>query len=260
MLPRFAVFLFGLAGALLAAGPTLANPDDEPLARFEDPLCPGVVGLRREAAESMIGRIRANAETFGRRIADEETCEPNLLIAFVEDGQAFLNRLEDRPGNVFTEMSRQERERLLAEAGPVHVVTRVRSRSRDGLIIPRRDNLVNVPHTTMWSAHSKIYVATRKDIIAALVLFDRRAISGLTLDQLADYTTMRALARTLPEVESVRGESILALFSGEPRPAGLTEFDRLYLGTLYAGLPNMPGSAQLAQLEAATGRRVVAEE
>src|SRR5688500_4070455 len=104
---RFRAFaLLGLAAALLAGAAANANPDDEPLARFEDPLCPGVVGLKREAGESMVGRIRANAATFGRRLADEETCEPNLLIAFVDDGQAFLNRLEDRPGNVFMDMSR----------------------------------------------------------------------------------------------------------------------------------------------------------
>lgn len=248
------------AAALLAAPPALGQTGEEPLARFEDPLCPGVVGLKREAAEAMVGRIRANAASFGRRLADEASCEPNLLVAFVEDGQAFLNRLADRPGNVFYDMSLAERERLLAEVGPVHVVTRARSRSRDGLTIPRRENLVHAPQTTMWSAHSRIYVPTRKDIISALVLFDRAAISGLTIDQLADYTTMRTLARTLPDPGGVRGESILALFAGEPRPAGLTEFDRGYLEALYRGPPNMPGSAQLAELEAVTGRRIVAEE
>ena len=48
MLSRLRTIAFGtLAGALLAAGPAAGRVDDEPLPRFEDRICPGVVGLQR---------------------------------------------------------------------------------------------------------------------------------------------------------------------------------------------------------------------
>ena len=111
MFARLRTLAFGglLGAALLAPVPALAQADEEPLARFEDALCPGVVGLRQEAAEAMVGRLRANAEMLGLRMAENGDCEANLIVAFVADGQAFLSNLEDRSSYVFAEMSREER-------------------------------------------------------------------------------------------------------------------------------------------------------
>jgi len=250
--------LGGLVGAaLLAPLPALAQADEEPLPRFEDALCPGVVGLRQEAAEAMVGRLRANAEMLGLRMADNGDCEANVIVAFVTDGQAFLSNLEDRSSYVFAEMSRDERVALLSEPGPARTMLRVRARSRDGMPISRRENLTDLPQATMWMAHSKIYSATRNDILSALVLFDRDEIRGLNLDQLADYATFRALAHRLPDPAASGDASILTLFdSGSARPEGLTGFDRAYLAQLYTGIANLPAPAKLADLARATAANV----
>jgi hypothetical protein len=245
----------GLAGAaLLAPLPALAQTDEEPLARFEDALCPGVLGLKQEAAEQMVGRLRANAEMLGVRMAENGDCQANLVVGFVSDGQAFLSQLQDRSGYIFAEMTRDERLALLADTGPARAMLRIRARTRDGMPISRRENLAQLPTTTMWMAHSKIYSATRNDIISAMVLFDREAVRGLNLTQLADYATFRALAQRLPGPEAAGQASILTLFEpGEARPDGLTAFDRAYLGQLYAGLANLPAPAKLADLAQVTG-------
>ncbi len=245
----------GLAGAaLLAPLPALAQADQEPLARFEDALCPGVLGLRQEAAEQMVGRLRANAEMLGLRMAENGDCEANFIVGFVDDGQAFLSQLQDRSGYIFAEMTREERAALLADPGPARALLRVRARTRDGIPISRRENLAQLPTTAMWMAHSKIYTATRNDIISAIVLFDRDAVRGLNLAQLADYATFRALAQRLPGPEAAGKASILTLFEpGEARPDGLTEFDRAYLDQLYTGIANLPATAKLADLAHATG-------
>ncbi len=254
---NLALSVGGAVAALLAAPPALAEVGDEPLARFEDPICPGIAGLRVEAAEIVVGRIRENVQAFDRRLAPPETCEPNLIVAVVDDSQAFLEELRSKNGWVFAELSRQDRDAALGQSGPARALLRVRARSRDGMPIARREDLVDLPQTYMWSAHSKIYTATRNDILSALVLFDRESVRGLTLTQLADYATFRALTRTLPETADARGASIVALFDGgAARPAELTEFDRAYLGKLYEGLPNIPGALRLAELEKATGRNV----
>jgi hypothetical protein len=248
------IALAGLAGAaLLAPLPALAQADQEPLARFEDALCPGVLGLKQDAAELMVGRLRANAEMLGLRMAENGDCQANFIVGFVADGQAVLSDLQNRSGYIFAEMTRDERIALLADPGPARTLLRVRSRTRDGIPISRRESLSQLPTTTMWMAHSKIYSATRNDIISAMVLFDRDAIRGMNLTQLADYATFRALAQRLPGPEAAGQPSILALFEdGEARPAGLTEFDRAYLGQLYTGIANLPAPAKLADLARAT--------
>jgi hypothetical protein len=258
MLTRFRTLaIAGLAGALLAPLPAAAQADEEPLARFEPALCPGVVGLQREAAEMMVGRMRETAEMLGLRMAENGDCMANLVVGFVEDGQAFLTELQDRRGYIFSELTREERVELLEETGPARAMLRVRSRSRDGMPIPRRESLSVPPQTAMWMAHSKIYVATRNDIISALVLFDREYVRGFDLVQLADYAIFRALAHTLPDPQADGQASILTLFDGgSDRPAGLTAFDLAYLRQLYTGMANLPAPAKLADLDQATREAV----
>jgi hypothetical protein len=261
MLSRLRTLALGaLTGALLAAAPAAARVDDEPLARFEDRLCPGIVGLRVDAAETVVGLMRANFEELGLSTAPPSSCSPNVVVAFVDDGAAFLRNLSDRQDLLFADMERAERKSLLAETGPARALLKVWTRTRDGMVVSRRDSLTDPPQMQEQMAHSKIYTAHRKDIVSALVLIDRDAIGGLSLQQLADYATFRALTRTLPP-EEARGASIVGLFeSGANRPAGLTEFDRKFLDTLYSGVPNLPGSSRLAALTDATGYDFPAEE
>lgn len=248
------VWLAAAAAALVASPSALAQSDEEPLARFEDPLCPGVAGLKQDAAEAMVGRIRENAELLGLRLAANGDCEANLVVAFVEDGRAYLERLHAKNPRVFGDMALADRRALLSSSGPVRVFQRIVPHSRDGRPIPRHENLTDVPQTAMWMAHSKIYSATRNDIHHALVLIDRDEIDGIGVGPLADHATFVGLTHVLPRTFD---DSILALFGSAPsRPAALTEFDRAYLRTLYEGVPNLPGPARLAQLEAATGRDI----
>ena len=171
---------------------------DKPLARIEDRLCPGVIGLRQEAAELMIDRIRWNAERLDMRLADDTACSPNLIVAFVEDGKAQIAELHDRQPWLFQTLTIPERTALLEEDGPVRVWTTAQMRTRDGMPIARRENLTDPPVVSMWMAHSKIYLTIREDITQIVVLFDRAAVRGKTVIQLADYATMRSFARTRP--------------------------------------------------------------
>jgi hypothetical protein len=76
----------------------------------------------------------------------------------------------------------------------------------------------------------------RTDMTASVVVFDGEAIAGKTLQQLADYASIRSFAN----VDDLSGgapnatDSILALFDEEfEPPQGLTEFDWAYLDALY---------------------------
>lgn len=240
--------LITLSGAAYADGIR-----EEPLARFEAPVCPGVIGLQLEAAEQLVGRIRANAEELGLKLADAERCEPNIVVAFLADGQDYLRRLASDQPHLFADLAKAEKRELLEEPGPARAWLNTHIRTRDGLTVGRRDNLVQPPQTGMWSAHSRIYVPVRRDIISAMVLFDRDAIGGLTIEQLADYATMRSFARTYPENARERA-SILTLFEGDERPERMTAFDEAFLARLYEGIPNLPASARLNGLPGDTER------
>jgi len=251
----------GLIAGMLTAVPAAAQRDD-PLPRFEDPLCPGIVGLEVEAAEAMVGRIRSRAEEFGLRLAGEESCDPNMIVAFIRDGREYLQRLSGERTYMFESLGVQERKELLSHEGPVHVLPQIRTRSRDGMVVPRRENLIQPPQTEMWMAHSRIYTPTRQDITSVLVLIDPAAIGDMTVSQLADYAAMRAFAPDVPQLRDAAGGSILTLFEAgsQERPAGLTETDRSTLATLYKGPPNLPASTRLAELgETTSGRQADAE-
>lgn len=248
------VFVLGMLVGALAANPASARAIDEPLARFEDRICPGIVGMDVESAEAMVWRIRQNLEAFGRRLDAPETCKPNLLVMFVSSGKASIEALRRSESWLFTSMTDEERNLLFNETGPARAVMRVLPRTRDGIVVERQVDLASVPRATGFMAHSKIYGATRNDIISAQVFLDRDAMKGLTIGQLADYVTFRALTVTLPQTESARAASIVSLFDGgATAPAGLTDFDKAYLAELYSGIPNIPGPTRKLALERATG-------
>ncbi len=246
---RLPMMLAGWA-ALLVAAPALA---DEPIARFADPLCPGVAGLKPDAASTVFGRIRDNARAAGVRLAQDGDCSPNLIVAFVEDGQGFLQRLEASKPLMFAEMSVPERRALLAEEGPARVLHSTLVRSHEGMPVPRRENLEQVPQTGMWSAHSRIYTPTRRDIVSALVLFDAGEIGEFEMTQLADYASLRGLAPIAPP-DRGEGASIAALFDEDAPAPELTATDKAFLAAIYEGPANLPSAARQAGIAEAVRR------
>jgi hypothetical protein len=232
------------------------------LARFEGRICPGVIGLQREAAELMVGRLRMIADDLDIPQADETKCSPNIIIAFTEDGRADLAALQRRDRSISQVVSQRELRELLEEPGPVRVFSIVETTLRNGMPVPRRRDLVNVPVARMEGGQSLISTATREDIVGVMVLFDREEAYGKTVIQLADYAAMRAFARTRDAEGEEAPDSILALFDpANPAPAEeLTAFDRAYLGTLYEGVPHIRGISKLLRVGATLEKQQKASE
>ncbi|WP_120077266.1 hypothetical protein [Aurantiacibacter odishensis] len=248
---RKIAFATALAATGLAAPAAADGIMDEPLPRFEDRLCPGIIGLDREYAGLMVSRLRENADALGLRLAGGDACEANVVIAFVEDSRAYLAEMMDERGYLFNDMTPMQRRQLLESTGASGVWHQVAARTRDGIRVGRRENLAQVPTAGMWQAHSRIYRPVRHDITYALVLLDRDEARGLTLRQLADYATLRALATEFPAGAGEGEASMLTLFEDADKPMELTAFDRAWLERLYAGLPNIPASTRLQGVEVA---------
>jgi hypothetical protein len=179
-------------------------------------------------------------------MADDTDCRPNLIIAFVDDGKAEIAGLVERQPWLFDTLSIAERRALLAEDGPVRVWTTALDRTRDGMPIQRRESLTDPPVVAMWMAHSKLYLTIRQDITQVVVLFDRDAVRGKSIIQLADYATMRGFARTRPAQGDAALDTILALFDPEHEPPQqLTDFDQAYLRSVYREIANLPAANKL---------------
>ena len=222
----------------------------EPLARIDNRVCPGVIGLKREAAEIMVGMIRERAELFGIPLAKENKCTPNILVLFSSDGRAALAELERKYRSISAVLSLKETHELTRDEGPTRVFSIVETRMLNGMPVGRSNDLMKPPVGTVEGGHSRITLVTQQDIIASLVVFDRQATIGKTLNQLADYTVMRAFARTRDVDKGQSLDTILELFAEDgPKPVGLTPFDRAYLAALYEGVPYIPAQAKLRRID-----------
>lgn len=222
------------------------NVFEVPLARFEDRLCPGVIGLTAEMAAMMIDRVRANARMLDVRVQDDG-CQANFILVFTEDGGTMLRQLMDNNPSYFQYLSQGQKNDIL-EPGPVHVWTSVEPRTLTGMPIQQVRDMTRPPVVNMVGVNSLIATSTRRDITAVMVTFDTAAVRDLSVGQLADYATMRGLAQTRP-AGGLAIDSILSLFEATDTPPNrLTDFDVAYLRALYAGNANLPAAMKLSSV------------
>lgn len=239
----------------------LDNFYTEPLARFEDPICPGILGLPVDIAELLVDRIRYDAQRLKIDVAKENSCQPNILIAFAKNGQAVIKLLAKSRGYMFSRISVAELNELSADPGPVHAWSNTVFRTRDGMDVQGSEEGGGSPPVMKAPmADSKIFTAHRVDILSSIVVIDMAATEGLTTDQIADYAVMRSLARMRPAAGDAAADTILSLFDpGNGARAGeLTGFDMAYLHSLYTGHANLPASAKIGNVASAMPKKPAA--
>lgn len=223
----------------------------EALAQFQDKVCPGILGLPADLAGIMVDRIRWNAEKVGLKTAQEGKCQPNIIVAFVVNGQSAVKQLVKQQPEAFRNLQASEVKSLLNESGPVHawVNTVVRSRQGDALQGDNTDDMTKIPVLNVGQSQSHIFLAARLDIANSIVLIDFPAIDGMSVVQLADYVTMRTFARTRPLEGDSAASTILSLFdkdAGAPRE--LTDFDLAYLRSVYGSIASLNAASKLTHI------------
>lgn len=232
-----------------------------PLARFADPACPGVTGLKREFGEVVVTRLRWIAADLGIPLQPEGACKANIILAFTPDGRAALREIERRTRQVSESLSAKERRELLDGDAPVRVFNVIEDRMRNGMRIPRRQNLKEIPVGTQEGGQSLIGGGVERVITSSMVFFDNAAVDGTTLHQLADYAAMRVFAQTRDASGAGAPDSILSLFDeGATPPDGLTAFDRAFLTTLYESYPYTPGQGNLQRVATVLREQMARED
>lgn len=237
--------------AALAVTPP-GNLYHEPLAQFQAPVCPGVIGMPDHFSAAMIARIRSVAQRARVPLDKRGTCKANLLVIFVANGQAALQNMRGRGPWLFGAISPAQLsdlakdptlKDLAADPGPAHAWVSAEIRTRSGEVLGERD----LTDPTMSA--SRVSMPVRQDIVASVVVIDIGAVSGMPAEQVADYAAMRGLARTRPPRQPGAVSTIISLFDkGAIAPLNMTRFDRAYLRSIYGSLANIPGINKIAQV------------
>ncbi len=211
----------------------------QPLAKFFYPVCVEVRGLAAEDAAVIAERIRENAEALGVGADRKPDCVPTVRIAFMAPAAGPAERWLNADSPQLAHLVSYQRERVLAESGPVRAWNKVAVRDADGRAFrPQFGDQRRFPTFSLFEPYSTTDPIVTTEIIAAAVLIERDAADGMTLGQLADYATVRALLGTGAPEGAVPAPTILTLFAEPDPPAGLTDFDRALVRELYEASRN----------------------
>ena len=210
---------------------------DVPLPRRFAPLCVVTFGIDPNYGAVLAERVMANTRVLGLPVGGEG-CSPNVWIGFVRNSKDQVARLRKTNPEMFRDMKQFEIDRIFRGSGAAQVWHSTEQRSYDGKPLATMTINGREVKTNPQYQAGRTVSPIRTDINGTLVIFDLDRANGLTVQQLADYATMRALVPVLDIAEVKPGTtvpSILTLFAkgADPRPDGLTEFDWAYLSGFY---------------------------
>lgn len=222
------------------------------IGRFEDAICPAAMGLSAEARAAVEARMRRIAVAVGLRVArtdDGRTCTPNVLLMITRDKRQLIEALAARHPSFFGDERETRARQVARQPGPAsawHATTQVNA---DGRPLPMQGGFY-VNQSTR--AGGRIVAPTRPAFFAAAVVIEREALPGLTINQLADYAMMRALARTDPhQLPPGSPRTILSVLEAAPDaevPASITRWDLGFLRGLYASTANLRTPQQRGEI------------
>lgn len=224
-----------LRGTGVAGGQT-------PAARWDDPICPKVVGLAADHAKRVVERVRAVALDAGIAVG-QSRCDTNIVISFVADGAAVVRNISKRFPAQLSEASPARREALKQGDAPIRWWYRTEHVGKDGhktiagMPVALLGDFGNVPthgttRTLSQYNSSIISTQTRRVLRSATIVVDATKTGGRPLDAVASYAAMISLAEIKGDALPSDG-TILGLFESEARLRDLSEQDRNFLAGLY---------------------------
>lgn len=225
-----------------------------PLPRFQVPVCLATVGLRDDYKSLIRQRIGANLVAADIPVDDDPECRPNALVVFAPDARKAVREMIKEQPWLFTGYSNSQKRDLTQREAAAYAWQTTDLRGADGKPLKKMIIEVGIPPEKKevivndQGQTGRTNQPIREDIAGAVVVIDNRELPGKTIDQLADYATMRLVATTRDaEGEDAGGigeQTILSLFDApDVAPEELTDFDRSYLTGLYRLRANAPVTA-----------------
>lgn len=232
----------------------------EQLARFEDEICPMVIGMPKDWTASLTRMIRDNVVAIGGK-AGKPGCRVNAPVIFIDQPLELIRALaKEEPG--FFNMTPRELAQFTAAPRPVASWHVTDTRGRDGEELGGVRSIVDPSSGAQLPTDSSAKVTrsitvgrlvspVREDMLVGFVVIDRQQTPGKSLRQLADLATMHLLLDINQEAGTRDPGSILSLFEprgqGEGAPARLSRFDRGALRGFYTQRENNRTARQQAE-------------
>jgi hypothetical protein len=220
-----------------------ALPIGRGFARWHRNVCVGVHNLSTNPAQYLVDRISQLAVEVGLK-PGEPGCSPDVMIIFTTNGDETAGFIVDsqprllRPGagragmnldsaalDEFTHTDRAVRWWHVSMPVDARIGTHAVRLPGD-----QAPPLVNMG----GGGGSRVYSASRDDMLYAVIVVDATKLRGTTWQQLGDYLAMVSLAQIDPQAHVGDFDSILNLFDNPRAYSGLTDWDRSYMQALYA--------------------------
>ncbi len=207
---------------------------DEQIGRFEDPLCPKVVGLPDNLKDEVLARISQVAAVAHIAVDGGGRCASNLLIIVVDDKKALIEGMRHSKETYLYGVGR-DRIRALEDPGrPVAAWQITDVIGADGL--PLRVDGDGFPRLFTTVPPSRMSSDTRQRLLAGIVVLEQRGLIGITTRQLADFALLRLLTPIGVRDGAAPSSSVLSLFNAGVQPTdapqSLTWWDLAFLKAL----------------------------
>ncbi len=239
------------------------------LGRWNQRICPGVVGAPQADAQFIIDQIARRAHAAGLQTG-ASGCAQNITIIVAPNSDRFAQQLYEQRREMLVGVNGVESTSLGSEAlrdfvntprpirwwhvsqtvmadGQVLADTQVRAMQGSGAASARAnqaaasgagmggasaEGLSGVNATRAQG--SRLRGTTRQDFNRAIVIIDSTRTAGVPLGAIADYVAFVTLAQINPDANPAGYPTVLNLFaSSQERPTQMTSWDVAYLDALY---------------------------
>ena len=195
------------------------------LARFEDEICPAVIGMPADWTTILTRIIRENVVATGGKLG-QAGCQVNAAVIFIDQPQELLWALNKEEPSFFMNMSPREFDQFSGPRRAAYSWHTVNTYTKDG---------VHMDKVSRFASATRLYTNVREEMESGLVVIDRRATIGKSLRQLADFATMHLMLDVNWRTPHTDRSSILSLFHAhdEGPPLRMSSFDRNALSGFY---------------------------
>ncbi len=236
---------------------------EDQLARFEDSVCPGVVGLGARQGQFLVDRIAQRALELDLNVG-QPGCKANVLVIVTADADGVAQAIVQEQQYLMANYGLQENLNTRgAEALDDFVVTSrpvrwwhvSQTQTADSDILGHTNPIgrmtgpttqeflgaeVTRPSTIDFGRLTRPTLQAVRNVV---VIVDAQRVTQVRLDALADYIAMVTLAQTEPGADTSGYDTILNLFSEAlSGQDGMTAWDVAYLQGVYAGRGNQLNS------------------
>jgi hypothetical protein len=208
------------------------------MARWRSPICPLVAGWPQTEGQAIFDRFADDVASVGVSLG-KVGCRPNFYVVGTTQPDALLKAWAHHDVNLFDGGSGSHK--FLSTPRPIRVWYNATLTDPDG--IPATS--FGVGDTSVFAGvptfitHGDISPRFAFSVIPGLgsviTVIDLTQMSGLNVNQLADYLVMAGLTKVNVDANFADAPTILRLFSAaaDERPAGLSAWDTAFLKALY---------------------------